>query len=602
MSTKSLTPIKGGEFLIKSTPFEQVFIPEEFNEEQRMMAETAQQFLETEVWPVLERIDAMEPGLMQNLLDKAGELGLLSISIPEEYGGLGKDFLTGMKITEVLGAGHSFSVAMAAHTGIGTLPILYFGNDFQKQKYIPKLATGEWKASYCLTEPGSGSDALAAKTKAVLTPDGKHYVLNGQKMWITNAGFADVFIVFAQVDPDSTPDKKGGFTGFIVDKQTPGISLGEEEHKMGIKGSSTRQVFFSDCKIPAENLLGQIGKGHLIAFNILNIGRAKLAAAALGGAKRISTLSIQYANERHQFNLPISKFGAIRYKLAEQAIRIYAIESALYRLSHDIDLKEKALLDSGINFNEAILKSAEEYAVECAILKVAGSEMLDYVVDEGVQIYGGYGYSAEYPMDRAYRDSRINRIFEGTNEINRLLTVDMILKRAMKGEMDLMTPAMNVQKELMGIPEFGNGDESLFTRELKAVADFKKCILLVAGAAVQKLMMTLAKEQEILINAANMIIDSYLAESLLLRIQKSVSIYGEESCKEKLDMMRVFFYEASNRISYEARNAVNAFAEGDEQRILLMGIKRFTKYANINTKEARQRIAKKLIEEGHYCF
>ncbi|MBL7928132.1 MAG: acyl-CoA dehydrogenase family protein [Bacteroidia bacterium] len=602
MTTKTIEPIKGGEFIIKSTAAENVFIPEELSEEQRMMADTAQQFLETEVWPILDRIDALEPGLMQSLLDKAGELGLLSISIPEQYGGLGKDFLTGMRITEVLGAGHSFSVAMAAHTGIGTLPILFFGNEKQKEKYIPKLATGEWKASYCLTEPGSGSDALAAKTKAVLTEDGKHYVLNGQKMWITNAGFADVFIVFAQVDAESTPDKKGGFTGFIVDKQTDGLSLGEEEHKMGIKGSSTRQVFFTDCKVPAENLLGEKGKGHLIAFNILNIGRAKLAAAALGGTKRVCTLSVKYANERQQFKLPISKFGAIRYKLAEQAIRTYTLESALYRLSHDIDLKEKSLLESGMSFNEAILKSAEEYAVECAILKVAGSETLDYVADEGVQIYGGYGYSAEFPMDRAYRDSRINRIFEGTNEINRLLSVEMILKRAMKGELDLMTPAMNVQKELMGIPDFGNGDEALFTREQKAIADMKKCILLVAGAAVQKLMMTLAKEQEILMNAANMIMETYLAESLLLRIQKSVTLYGEEACKEKLDMMHVFFYDAMNRIANEARTAVNSFAEGDEQRMLLMGVKRFTKYANINTKEARQRIAKKLIEENRYCF
>ncbi len=602
MNTKTIQPLKGGEFIIKSTSAENVFIPEEFSEEQRMMADTAQQFLESEVWPILERIDALEPGLMQSLLDKAGELGLLSISIPEQYGGLGKDFLTGMKITEVLGAGHSFSVAMAAHTGIGTLPILFFGNEKQKEKYIPKLATGEWKASYCLTEPGSGSDALAAKTKAVLTEDGKYYVLNGQKMWITNAGFADVFIVFAQVDAESTPDKKGGFTGFIVDKQTEGLTLGEEEHKMGIKGSSTRQVFFTDCKVPAENLLGEKGKGHLIAFNILNIGRAKLAAAALGGAKRVCTLSVQYANERQQFKLPISKFGAIRHKLAEQAIRTYTLESALYRLSHDIDLKEKSLLESGMSFNEAILKSAEEYAVECAILKVAGSETLDFVADEGVQIYGGYGYSAEFPMDRAYRDSRINRIFEGTNEINRLLTVDMILKRAMKGELDLMTPAMNVQKELMGIPDFGNGDEALFTREHKAIADMKKCILLVAGAAVQKLMMTLAKEQEILMNAANMIMETYLAESLMLRIQKSVNLYGEEACKEKIDMMRVFFYDAMNRIANEARSAVNSFSEGDEQRMLLMGVKRFTKYANINTKEARQRIAKKLIEENKYCF
>ncbi|MCC6384593.1 MAG: acyl-CoA dehydrogenase family protein [Bacteroidia bacterium] len=602
MDTQIKQPIKGGEFIIKETSCNDIFIPEEFTEEQRMMAETAEQFLESEVWPLVQRLDNHEEGLMQSLLDKAGELGLLSVSVPEQYNGLGKDFLTGMLITEILGAGHSFSVAMAAHTGIGTLPILYFGTAEQKHKYIPRLATGEWKASYCLTEPGSGSDALAAKTKAVLTPDGKHYLINGQKMWITNAGFADVFTVFAQVDPESTPDNKGGFTGFIIEKTTPGISLGEEEDKMGIKGSSTRQVFFTDCKIPAENLLGEIGKGHLIAFNILNLGRAKLAAAALGGSKRVCTLSITYANERQQFKLPISKFGAIRHKLAQQAIRTYAVESALYRLSHNIDMKEKSLLDSGMPESEATLKAAEEYAVECAILKIAGSEALDYVTDEGVQIYGGYGYSAEYPMDRAYRDSRINRIFEGTNEINRLLTVDMLLKRAMKGELDLMTAATNVQKELMGIPEPGSSDSSLFAHEKKALSDMKKCILLTAGAAVQKLMTTLAKEQEILMNIADIAIDIYMAESLMLRIEKLVKDQGESTCREKIEIMKVYFYDAMDRIHINARTAVNSFAEGDEQRMLLLGIKRFTKYDNVNTKQSRQVIAKKLIEENRYCF
>lgn len=595
MDTVVKSTLKGGEFIIKESKAADIFIPEELNEEQRMMADTAQDFLEKEVLPNLDRIDKQEPGLMESIMDKAGELGMLGISIPEEYGGLGKDFLTGMLMTEVLGAGHSFSVAMAAHTGIGTLPILYFGTKVQKEKYLPLLASGKWKASYCLTEPGSGSDALAAKTKAVLSPDGKHYMINGQKMWITNAGFADLFIVFAQVDGDK-------FTGFIVEKDYPGISLGEEEHKMGIKGSSTRQVFFTDCKVPSENVLGEIGKGHLIAFNILNIGRAKLAAAALGGCKAVTSLSVDYANQREQFKLPIAKFGAIRHKLAEQAIRTYATESALFRISSMIEEKQKELESGGMEYSKAVLKSAEEYAVECAMIKVAGSETLDYVVDEGVQIYGGYGFSADFPMDRAYRDSRINRIFEGTNEINRLLTVDMILKRAMKGELDLMTPAMNVQKELVGIPDFGNGDDSLFSAEKKTMANMKKALLMVAGAAVQKLMMTLQKEQEILINIANMAIEIFMSESVMLRIEKLVGMQGEEACKTKLDIMRVYISDSVERLSYEGRTAINSFAEGDEQRMMLMGLKRFTKYGPINTKEARRRIAKDLIEANKYCF
>jgi alkylation response protein AidB-like acyl-CoA dehydrogenase len=515
--------------------------------------------------------------------------------VPEEFNGFGKDFITSMLITEKLGAGHSFSVAMSAHTGIGTLPILYFGTEEQKKKYLPKLATGEWKGSYCLTEPGSGSDALAAKTKAELSADGKFYILNGQKMWITNAGFADVFTVFAQVDGDK-------FTGFIVDKGTEGLSLGEEEHKMGIKGSSTRQVFFSDCKVPVENVLGEIGKGHLIAFNILNIGRAKLAAAALGGCKEVVSHSIDYANTRVQFKLPISKFGAIRHKLAEQAIRTFVIESAIYRVSDLIESKEQELLSSGHPFNKAVLAAAEEYAVECAMLKVAGSELLDFVTDEGVQIYGGYGFSADFPMDRAYRDSRINRIFEGTNEINRLLTVDMLLKRAMKGEIDLMSPAMAVQKELMSIPDFGNGDVVLFGEEIKAINNFKKAILMTAGAAVQKFMMTLTKEQEIIMNIADMAIDTYMAESALLRIQKLVAMKGEEACSDYLDILKVYLNDAADRININGRNAINSMAEGDEQRMMLLGIKRFTKVQPTNTKEARRRIAKSLIEANKYCY
>jgi alkylation response protein AidB-like acyl-CoA dehydrogenase len=587
--------IKGGEFIIRESFPDETFIPEEFTEEHRMMADMADEFLEQHVNPNLERIDKMEEGLMASILDKAGELGLLGVAVPEEYGGFGKDFITSTLMTETLGAGHSFSVAMAAHTGIGTLPILYFGNDEQKKKYLPKLATGEWKASYCLTEPGSGSDALAAKTKAVLSADGKNYILNGQKMWITNAGFADIYIVFAQVDGDK-------FTGFIVERNYAGLTLGEEEHKMGIKGSSTRQVFFADCPVPLENVLGEIGKGHLIAFNILNIGRAKLAAAALGAARKVCSMSISYASTREQFKIPIAKFGAIRHKLAEQAIYIYVVESALYRVSDLIDKREKQFLAEGKPFNKALLSAAEEYAVECAMLKVAGSECLDFVVDEGVQIYGGYGFSADFPMDRAYRDSRINRIFEGTNEINRLLAVDMILKRAMKGELDLMGPAMNVQKELMSIPDFGTGEEKLFDAEINAVANMKKAILMVAGAAVQKFMMTLAKEQEIIMNIADMAIDTYLAESVLLRVRKLHGMKGEAASASQRAMMEVFINDACDRININGKTAVNSMAEGDELRLMLMGLKRFTKYKSINTKEQRRSIAKSLIDEGKYCF
>ena len=587
--------LKGGAFLINESDYNANFIPEEFNEEHKLMADTAHEFLKQHVDIQLDKIDEMEPGLMPSLIDKAGELGLLGVAIPEQYGGFGKDFITSMLMTEVLGAGHSFSVAMAAHTGIGTLPILYFGNDAQKEKYLPKLATGEWKGSYCLTEPGSGSDALAAKTKALLSEDGKNYILNGQKMWITNAGFADVFTVFAQVDGDK-------FTGFIVEKSFEGLSLGEEEHKMGIKGSSTRQVFFSDCKVPVENVLGEIGKGHLIAFNILNIGRAKLAAAALGGGKQVINQSVEYANTRMQFKLPIAKFGAIRHKLAEQAIRTFAVESAIYRVSDLIEAKEIELEQAGKNANSALLGAAEEYAVECAILKVAGSELLDFVVDEGVQIFGGYGFSADFPMDRSYRDSRINRIFEGTNEINRLLIVDMLLKRAMKGELDLMTPAMAVQKELMSIPDFGAEDEALFSAEKKTLAQLKKSILMVAGTAVQKYMMSLAKEQEILMNIADMVIDVFVAESLLLRLQKLVSMKGESACALELDILRIYLSEAIDRVNVNGRTAINSMCEGDEQRMLLMGIKRFAKPSMVNTKDARRRIAAALCEANSYCF
>ncbi len=593
-STSTDKRFKGGEYIIREQEASSIFIPEQFDEEQRMMADMARDFLATEVHPILDRIDAQEPGLMEKLLEKAGELGLLATSIPEKYEGFGKDFNTSLLLTEIVGAGHSFAVALAAHTGIGTLPILYFGTEEQKKKYLPKLASGEWKASYCLTEPGSGSDALAAKTKAVLSADGSHYILNGQKMWITNAGFADTFIVFAQIDGDK-------FTGFIVEKGE-GVTLGNEEHKMGIKGSSTRQVFFNDCKVPKENILGEIGKGHLIAFNILNIGRIKLAAAALGGSTRVSTLSIQYAKERIQFKQPIANFGAIQYKLAEQAIKIYTVQSAMYRAGQGINEAEEELVKQGKTYEEALLAAAQEYAIECAMLKVAGSETLDYVSDEGVQILGGYGFSADYPMDRSYRDSRINRIFEGTNEINRMLTMDMFLKKAMKGELDLMGPAMAVQKELMAIPDFGSEDEGLFAEEKKAIRNMKKALLMIAGAAAQKYMDKLATEQEILMNMADIAIDIYVAESTLLRTEKLISMKGEAAVQGQIDMTKVNVFDAADRINIAGKNAINSMADGDMQRMMLMGLKRFTKVAPLNTKDARRRIAAQLIEANQYCF
>lgn len=584
----------GGEFLIKEVSYKNIFIPEEFSEEHQMMGQSCEEFLEAEVTPHLDRIDSLEEGLMPSILDKAGELGLLSISIPEQYGGFGGDFNSALLTTEKLGAGHSFAVALAAHTGIGTLPILYFGTDAQKEKYLPKLASGEWKASYCLTEPGSGSDALAAKTKAVLTPDGKHYSLTGQKMWITNAGFADVFIVFAQIDGEK-------FTGFIVEKGAEGLSLGNEEHKMGIKGSSTRQVFLSEVKVPLDNVLGEIGKGHLIAFNILNVGRIKLAAAVLGASKETCKKSIQYANERHQFKLPISKFGAIRYKLAEQAIKINATESAMYRAGGEIGAMEHKALADGKPFSDAVLNAAEEYAIECALLKVCASETLDYCVDEGVQIYGGYGFSADFPMDRAYRDSRINRIFEGTNEINRLLMLDMYLKRAMKGEIDLMGPAMAVQKELMGIPEMGGSDDSTFGAEKKVIANLKKSILMVAGAAAQKYMQKLAKEQEIIMNVSDMLIELYMAESTILRAEKLTDM-GHKDAEMRTKMAKVYLFDAVDKINKSGKDAIISFAEGDEMKMMLLGLKRFTKIDPINVKNLRQDIAKSMIEANDFIY
>ena len=595
MYTTTTKTINGGEWLIKESSAKDSFIPEDFNEEQQMVKDMCIQFLDTEIYPLMDRIDQLETGLMPSLLEKAGEQGLLATSFPEAYGGLGKDFITATIVNEGLGGGHSFSVAIAAHTGIGSLPILYFGTEQQKQKYIPKLASGQWKGAYGLTEPNSGSDALSVKTIAKLSDDGKYYIVNGQKCWITNGGFADIYTLFAKIDGDK-------FTAFIVERNFEGFTQGAEEHKMGIKGSSTVQLYFQDCKIPVENVLGEIGRGHIIAFNILNIGRLKLCAATLGGSKRATTTSIQYAATREQFNMPIAKFGAIKHKLAEMAIRIWVSESALYRTSKWIDEKEAALVASGQRFANGLLGAAEEYAIECAMLKVFGSEVLDYVVDEGVQVHGGNGYSDEYLISKAYRDSRINRIYEGTNEINRLLMVDMVLKRAMKGKIDLMGPAMAIQKELMSIPDFGTEEETILGKERRYVANFKKALLMVASAAVQKLMMQLDKEQEVLMNIADMAIEIYHTESALLRVLKLVELKGALAVATQIDMIRTYLYDAADKINKSGKDALNSFADGDELRMMHIGLKRFTKVEPFNTKEARRRITAILLKENKYCF
>ena len=588
--------LKGGEFLVKEMNYNDTFTPEDLNEEQHMIIDMVTTFIDTEILPVYDKIEKQEPGLTESLLLKAGELGLLGLAIPEEYGGSGKDFNTNSLLVENMARASSFSLSVGAHIGIGTLPIVYFGNEQQKAHYLPKLATGELKASYCLTEPGSGSDALGAKTTAILNAEGTHYVVNGQKMWITNAGFADVYIVFCQIDGDK-------FSALIIDRNLEGFSLGAEEAKMGIKGSSTRQVFLENVKVPKENLLGEIGKGHLIAFNILNVGRYKLAAGVLGGSKVALEQAATYALERQQFKVPIATFGAIQYKLAEMATRIYALQSACYRASDAIDNKEKELMASGMPYQEAIMKAAEEYAIECSLLKFIGSEVLDYCVDENVQVHGGMGYSEELGAARAYRDARINRIFEGTNEINRLLSVDMLLKRAMSGKIDMMTAAMAVQKELMSVPDMNGDDDSTpLAAAAKAVRNAKKAILMTAGAAAQKLMAKLKHEQEILMNVADMLAAVYSMESTVLRTQKLIAIKGEAACATQIDMTKVFISDALEKLNIDGKHALQSFAEGDELRIMLMGLKRYTKYETINTKDARRRIAAKVLEAKKYNF
>jgi alkylation response protein AidB-like acyl-CoA dehydrogenase len=589
--------IKGGEFLIRETQAHEIFIPEDFNEEQRMMAQACQDFLDKEVEPNVEKMDKMEDNFMSKLMTKAGDLGLLGITVPQEYGGLGMSFNASLLIADVVGSGGSFSTSYGAHTGIGTLPVMLYGNKEQKDKYLAKLATGEWKACYCLTEPDAGSDANSGKTKAVLSEDGKYYLITGQKMWITNAGFADLFIVFAKIGDDKN------LTAFLVEKSFGGITMNDEEKKLGIKGSSTRQVFFNDCKVPVENMLSTRGNGFKIAVNVLNIGRIKLGAGVLGGVKTVTSLAVNYAKERKQFNTVIANFGAIKHKLGTMAAKIYATESLCYRAGQNIEDNIMMLEKSGLDDSESKLKGVEQFAIECAIAKVHGSETLDFVVDEGVQIYGGMGFSEEAPMARAYRDARISRIYEGTNEINRMLLVGTIIKRAMKGELDIISPAMAVAKELTSVPSFESVDTSvLFAEEKIAIKNMKKAILMVAGKAVQALAEKLNEEQEVMMHIADMIIETYALESTVLRTEKLVSVRGEKACEAQINMSKLYAYEAVSKTEAAGKEAILAFTSGDEQRVMLMGLKRYTKLAPINTKELRRAVADMMIEEGKYCF
>ena len=590
--------IKGGEFLIKEIEANEIFIQEDFSEEQLMMAQSCKDFIAKEITPRLNEIDSQKDGkLMGELMTKVGQLGLLSVGVPEEFEGLGMNFNSSMLVAEALGGAHSFAVAFSAHTGIGTLPIQYYGTQEQKAKYLPKLGSGEWKACYCLTEPDSGSDANSAKSKAVLTKDGKHYIINGQKMWITNGGFADVFIVFAKIGDDKN------LTAFIIDKEMGGITMNEPEHKMGIKGSDTRQVFFNDCKVPVENMLSERGNGFKIAVNILNIGRIKLSASVSGGAKTALNHAVNYAKERKQFNVAINTFGAIRHKIAQSAIRIFATDSANYRCGQNIDDACEAFQAAGMDIAQAKLKSFEQFAIECALMKVHGSETLDFVTDEAVQIYGGMGFSADAPVDRCYRDSRINRIFEGTNEINRMLAVGTIIKRAMKGELDIMASALAVGKEILSVPSFENDfSTDLFAAEKKVIKNLKKTILMVAGAAVQKFTTKISEEQEIMMNLADMIIEVYVAESTLLRVEKLISVKGELAYSVQKDIALVYLQEAVTNIENAGKDAITSFATGDELNGMLMGLKRFTKIAPFNKKDARERIAAAVIEKNEYCF
>ena len=594
--------LRGGQFLVKETLCEDVFTPEDFSEEQLMMKEAVKEFNEREIIAHRDRFEAKDYKLTEEVMKKAGELGFLGVAVPEEYGGMGMGFVSTMLTCEYISSGNgSFSTAFGAHTGIGTMPITLYGTEEQKQKYVTKLATGEWMGAYCLTEPGAGSDANSGKTTATLSADGLSYKINGQKMWISNAGFCNLMIVFARIENDKN------ITGFIVeyDASNPnGITLGEEEHKLGIRASSTRQVFFNDTIVPVKNILSVRGGGFKIAVNTLNVGRIKLAAACIDSQRRVTETALKYATERKQFKTPIADFGAIKGKLAEMATNTYASESASYRAAKDIEDRINARLADGNSHSEAELKGVEEYAIECSILKVTVSEDVQACADEGIQIFGGMGFSEETPMEAAWRDSRISRIYEGTNEINRMLSVGMLIKKAMKGHVDLLGPATAVANDLMGIPSFDTPDFSeLFAEEKEMISKLKKVFLMVAGAAIQKLGPDLEKHQQLLIAAANILNEVYMAESTVLRAEKNAKRFGEDAQEGQISMAKLYLYNAVDIIIKNGKEGIISFAEGDEQRMLLMGLKRYTKYVNYpNVIELRNLIAEKLKAENKYCF
>lgn len=586
-------PVKGGSFLLSETLPAQVFSPEDFTEEQRMIAQTTAEFMDKEVIAISDKVEEKDYELHRSLIRKAAELGLISAVIPEKFGGLELDHVSSMLIAENVTGQASFATGFGATSSIGLLPIVYFGTDAQKEKYLPKIGSGEWVGAYCLSESGSGSDALGAKATARLSADGEHWILNGEKMWVTNGGFADVYTVFAKVDGDK-------FSAFIVEKGDPGVTPGKEEHKMGQRGSSTTPLILADAKIPKDRLLGEIGKGHLIAFNILNFGRVKLGAGSIGGSKRLLGHAAKYAAERHQFGKPIASFGAIKYKLAEMLVRTYAGESAVYRTAGMIEDRERTI---NKDVSAEVLKAIEEYAIESSIIKVAGSEILQYCADEAVQIFGGNGFTSDYPVEAAYRDCRVNRIYEGTNEINRLLIPGQLLRRATKGELPLLQAAKALQEELLAGPSFDmDEDDSPLAEERKIAAGAKKVALMVLGSAAQKYMMALQEQQMILSWAADIIIETFLMDSAIGRTAKLVARDGEEKHAAALDATKLYVTDALGRIETAAKNALAAIAEGDELRTLLAALRRFTKYTPVNTAAIRERLADKVTQTGGYLF